>query len=109
MPLLVVLALSVPIGGGEPPQGAVSVPLASLGSLLKGRVLVNFVKEGMTPEQVKAILGPYLLSAGDAYGFDWWYPDYGVTVFFLREQAPGRPLGDRFTVRDTHWTCRWPW
>jgi SmpA / OmlA family len=70
-------------------------------------VLVNLVKKGMTPEQVKALLGLPHLASGDAWGEGWYYLDYGVSVYFLNERSADGGLTGLAKVGGTQWTFDW--
>jgi hypothetical protein len=57
-------------------------------NLAKGRVLGFLVRNGMTAEQVVAILGPADAGSGDTASFSAFYHDYGLSVWYSPGPCP---------------------
>ena len=81
-----------------------SVPVAALGKLLKGRILLPFIKEGMNHDEVEQRRGYAILSSGDAFGTDALYDGYGVLVFY-HHGGPDGQRQDEARVRGYQWTA----
>jgi hypothetical protein len=64
---------------------------AALIRLVKGRCLLCLVREGMTPEQVKQVLGPPTGVLPNFLGLTFWsYPDFKVRVVFAEGRVHDR-------------------
>jgi hypothetical protein len=80
--------------------------MQALPNLVKGRVLVCFVKKGMTSDQVSRIFGktyPALI-AGGIGRCDYYYPDLGVSISFSVPVVVGERT---MSVADAQWSLPW--
>jgi hypothetical protein len=66
--------------------------LTDLAQLAKGRILVCFIKEGMTIRQVSWILGCPNLMVGNFGTLDEYWDDYGIWVYYATRPPSGVPL-----------------
>ena len=76
----------------------------AFGRMLKGRLLVNSVRVGMTPDEAIEILGPRFLIASETGStiYDW--PDYGISLYCA---DPSLRLGEHL-VLEVRYNFRWP-
>src|SRR5438105_12059633 len=75
--------------------------VTEVASLAKGGILACLVKQGMTPEEVRKILGSDFEVSGDCKCWDY---SFGVTVTFSHRSIIGEP---DVKVVSVHWLGPW--
>lgn len=58
-------------------------------NIAKGELMVWCVRSGLSPDQVRRVFGSPLLQEQFRDGpVEWWYPEFGVRVYFPRTAFP---------------------
>jgi hypothetical protein len=94
---------SVPVGPTRPRSDGPWQRAVFYGRQAEGAILSCLVRRGMTPEQVRNILGEWDSAFGGIGGFTYFYRALGVTVDFPLPSDLSQPR----QVESVRWYFRW--